>query len=366
MIRFKQTYDTCGTGLAYQMAIYVLMRSIEERTGLDWVISVNELQALRNTFTGLKLDIRNKEEEDYTVVEVDDEAGFDGILAKVTDGVELDLYPTPKNFVATGDNGDLYAQIKEEFVFRGDVEEKCRNFRDTIDGEVIAMHVRRGDFADIANGMFLCGSDYYENALRELPEDLPVLIFTNDKDGVIADNELIASNPSRFTFVTDLFNDNHFINCDVGQELDRLVDINGDCRFTYKGALAKLAKDRLDVAPTYTELTDKMAEIAKELHPTYVQKLKTHSYNYSFDMCLMSLCDYVIMANSTYSIWGAELSTANKVIYPKYWIQGHADDVQVKTDLAGEDQARERCVQLNRDHYIPVENPDPRSFTVVS
>ena len=166
MIRFKQTYDTCGTGLAYQMAIYVLMRSIEERTGLDWVISVNELQALRNTFTGLKLDIRNKE-EDYTVVEVDDEAGFDGILAKVTDGVELDLYPTPKNFVATGDNGDLYAQIKEEFVFRGDVEEKCRNFRDTIGGEVIAMHVRRGDFADIANGMFLCCLLYTSDAADE-------------------------------------------------------------------------------------------------------------------------------------------------------------------------------------------------------
>ena len=37
------------------------------------------------------------------------------------------------------------------------------------------------------------------------------------------------------------------------------------------------------------------------------------------DMCLMSMCQYQIMANSTYSWWGAWLSNSKDVIAPKLW-----------------------------------------------
>jgi len=37
------------------------------------------------------------------------------------------------------------------------------------------------------------------------------------------------------------------------------------------------------------------------------------------DMCLMSLCDYHIIGNSTFSWWGAWLSDSKKVIAPKDW-----------------------------------------------
>jgi hypothetical protein len=37
------------------------------------------------------------------------------------------------------------------------------------------------------------------------------------------------------------------------------------------------------------------------------------------DMCLMSMCDYQIMANSTFSWWGAWLSGSEHVIGPKMW-----------------------------------------------
>ena len=44
------------------------------------------------------------------------------------------------------------------------------------------------------------------------------------------------------------------------------------------------------------------------------------------DMCLMSMCQYQIMANSTYSWWGAWLSNSEHVIAPKLWFGPDGQD----------------------------------------
>ena len=41
-----------------------------------------------------------------------------------------------------------------------------------------------------------------------------------------------------------------------------------------------------------------------------------------FDLCLMTLCDYHIIANSSFSWWGAWLADSKKVIAPKNWFGG--------------------------------------------
>ena len=58
------------------------------------------------------------------------------------------------------------------------------------------------------------------------------------------------------------------------------------------------------------------------------------------DMCLMSMCQYQIMANSTYSWWGAWLSNSENVVAPKLWF--------------GPDGKDPRDVYVNRWEYLEV------------
>lgn len=45
----------------------------------------------------------------------------------------------------------------------------------------------------------------------------------------------------------------------------------------------------------------------------------SESNNTAIDLCLQSLCDYHIIANSSFSWWGAWLAKSEKVIAPKNW-----------------------------------------------
>jgi hypothetical protein len=41
-----------------------------------------------------------------------------------------------------------------------------------------------------------------------------------------------------------------------------------------------------------------------------------------FDLCLMTLCDYHIIANSSFSWWGSWLANSKQTIAPKKWFCG--------------------------------------------
>lgn len=381
MIKIKQAHTDSGSGLGYQISCYVLMRALEERTGLKWAVDKSQFLALRHTFKDLKLNIIDNYDDqlidmnkEYNILTVGDEDGFEYIEKTITDDTIIDTYPTPYNYMPVGDDGDLFLACKRELVFRDDIKDKCQQFMKKFDDDVICMHVRRGDFKNFENGMFVCGTDYYENALRLLPKDLPVLIFTNDKDSVIQDTSLIASNPGRFTFITDLYNDNELIDCDLGQELDRRVDYSGAHLFNYKTALSKVVKEESARILNAEQLVVEMSKKVKELHPKYKNKVKSNSYNHSFDFCLMTMCKYFIMANSTYSIWASELAAPDtsqiSVIYPMYWLQGHvgteATLQAIKSDLGEFNQTEYLARSLvGRSYYQHLANPDPRAFEVI-
>ena len=53
--------------------------------------------------------------------------------------------------------------------------------------------------------------------------------------------------------------------------------------------------------------------------------LVSGSKNNIIDMCILSLCKYHVIANSSFSWWGAWLAESQKVIAPKVWFGSHAN-----------------------------------------
>ena len=153
-------------------------------------------------------------------------------------------------------------EIREDFTFKKEWLEPCEGFRKNLGDEVIFLHVRRGDpnLADKRGFKWAytqCSSqhppqplEYYEKALKEFDDDMPVVVFSDSIDWVKEQ---------------DLFKPDRFM---ISEQTDKFSD----------GALVP-----------------------------YI------------DLCLMTLCDHAIIANSSMSWWGAWLiqNEYKKVVAPK-------------------------------------------------
>ena len=136
-------------------------------------------------------------------------------------------------------------EIKKDFTFKRDWLEPCK---ESFDGkEYIGLHIRRTDYVQKQNFHPLCTLDYYERALKELP-DIPVIIVSDDPEW--------CKNQKLFE------------------------------------------SDRFSISDSNSNI---------------------------IDMCILSLCKYHIIANSSFSWWGAWLAESQKVIAPKIWY-GPASD----------------------------------------
>ena len=80
----------------------------------------------------------------------------------------------------------------------------------------------------------------------------------------------------------------------------------------YLNLLTKFDPDKFDFVCVSDDI-----RWCKENLPSYIKFSNNHS---SVDLCILTLCDHIIMANSTFSWWGAFLNKMGGNVYmPKVW-----------------------------------------------
>jgi hypothetical protein len=361
MLKYKQKNKEYSTGLGYQLSLYTFMRDICSSLNLDYAIGTHDIKCVRNTFSNIQYDLiddkklLNEFRSDLDINHPD----WNEYSSNMENYVEDDTLFSNDIYQRFFRHFNSYEWIINSYRFRSEVLDHCTAFINQFKGEnLVSMHVR----SHYENKKkFLIDIEYYHTALRLIPKDSIILLFCNSKDYLLNNTDLMELFPSRFVIITDVVNNNNFINCDVGQELDLLVDTDPTCCYDYNLALAKLASISLGRSNIDTKsLSKEMKRLANELHPTYRYKIKNNIYNYSIDLCLMSMCQQHIISNSLYSLWGSMLAKSNMTVYPKYWNQPGS---QIVRDLGGINESCDfNFLYLKDERFVGLENPDKRSF----
>lgn len=184
------------------------------------------------------------------------------------------FYQTPKYWE------DIENDIRQDFEFKKSILEPCQEMINSFETRPIMLHVRRGDpnladkrgfkwaYVNLQDQHPVQTLEYYEEALKQFPEDVPVIVFSDSIEWC-KEQEFFADD--RFNF-------------------SESIDTHED------GALVPFV-----------------------------------------DLCLMSLCDGGITANSSLSWWGAFLQKdrTRTLVSPVKWF-GSAYDCHDTKDLIPE------------------------------
>jgi hypothetical protein len=227
--------------LGNQMFQYAALRGIAAHRGLDFAIPPSDFKdpwTDHQLFEAFKLTgLTNITEVPGPYVEEKHFKFDQELFDTVPDGHNIfGYFQTEKYFK------HIEKEIREDFQFKNDIYEPCKEFIDQFENP-IAIHIRRGDYLQNKENHPFCTKQYYFDALENFDPVRPILVFSDDVEW-----------------------------CKAG--LDGL--------------------DRFHIS----EGGDNIA-----------------------DLCMMSLCNDFVIANSSFSWWGAWLSTNKKkrVYAPKRW-----------------------------------------------
>ena len=243
--------------LGNQMFQYSTLKSIAKKHGYDFTIppsTFSDPYKEHQLFEAFKLDSLPAENIRFNNAQNMVQEGYfhfnEDLYNTCPDYVDLFGYFQTEKYFA-----DIRDELLEDFTFLPNIYNPAKEMRDEMSDEIIALHIRRGDYVEQPwHGPQT--TDYYETALSLLPQELPVVIFTDDPI---------------WAFDQKLF-----------------------------------APDRFSISEGNSNL---------------------------FDMCLMSMCQYHIIANSSFSWWGAWLSDSKQVIAPKRWFGPPLDEKNDTKDL---------------------------------
>ena len=189
-----------------------------------------------------------------------DEPGFEfdeELFNNCPDNVNIDGYrQTEKYFKHIEDS------IREDYEFKDDIYETCKEYMDQFNGEIALLHLRRGDNVGRPDWYPIPTIEHYEYLLDKYFTDTPILICSDDLDWV-------KEQP--------LFKD-----------------------------------DRFHLSETRIYYPEQVLNGAGKMETSLVPH---------YDLCMMTLCNGGIIANSSLSWWGAWLqkNRTNPVIAQDPW-----------------------------------------------
>ena len=150
--------------------------------------------------------------------------------------------------------------IRKDFSFKKEIVNSCSEIMNGL-VDPIFIHIRRGDYLNQQDNHPVCPITYYEKSLKHFKDSSTVLVFSDD---------------SEWCKSQELFSDDRFL----------ISEFN----------------------LTYNQTSDTNDGRVKSLIPYY-------------DLCLMSMCEGGIIANSSMSWWGAWLieNPTQPIVAPNPW-----------------------------------------------
>jgi hypothetical protein len=253
------SYNRLGSNgrLGNQMFQYAALRGIAALRGWTWYIPPADTYGdsnygLFDCFEMSSVTPKNFKITDYSWKKPRF-FNYDKFFCEKVEGpVNLhDYFQTEKYFK------NIEKRILKDFTFKKNILEPCQEIVSQYENPIF-IHVRRGDYVNQPDNHPVCPLSYYEKALKEFPEDVPVFVFSDDLD-----------------WCREHFTDDRFLISDGNMKYQHTSDTNDG---------------------------------------------RVQSWVPYYDLCMMSLCSGAIIANSSMSWWGAWLQEdRGKVVTPTPW-----------------------------------------------
>ena len=274
-------YNRLGSNgrLGNQMFQYAGLRGIAAKRGYDWCIPPENYQHRDNYGLFETFEMTNVKESNIgfvsgSVVQENDFCFTQDFFDACPDEVSLDGYFQTEKYF-----NHIRDEILEDFTFRSEYLKPCKEYIDSLDQPPIFLHVRQSDNIGREEYHPILPISYFEDALSNWSDDTPCFVFTDDLEWCKSQ---------------DYFKQDRF-----------LFNENAE-RYSY-------------------QTVDGTGQMQNTLLP-------------QTDLCLMSLCSGGIVANSSFSWWGAWLqNNRGKIVAPnpKKWFgtaQSHLDTSDIVSD----------------------------------
>lgn len=263
------SYNRLGSNgrLGNQMFQYAGLRGIAANRGYDWLIPRPDSYGDSNYGLFDCFEMGSVEEKNFGQLNVQSIAtGQFHFSQEFFDGCP-DNINLHDYFTTEKYFANVKDVIRKDFTFKKEILEPCKEIVDELDNPIF-MHVRRGDYVVNPSAHPMCPISYYEKALELFDENSPVLVFSDSIE---------------WCKEQKFFQGDRFMLSEYDEK--------------------------------YSQTADTLLGKQNTLIPY-------------FDLCMMTLCNGGIIANSTMSWWGAWLmeNKTQPIVAPKPWFGTHYND----------------------------------------